>query len=530
MMKQIKKYIRETGGAIMVAFALMAPIVIGSAGMALDYAQAYLVQQRLAQAIDAAALAGAASSTDEDVVEQKVRDFFEKNYSEESLGITFEPEVHIVDGRVQVTGSAYYNTFFLNLIGIEEIDVSAYSEVTRSIGTNIELALVLDVSNSMNSNSKIFDLRDAAQALIDIVVYDNQDEFYSKVAIVPYSVAVNVGSAYAASVRGPTHGPTTSTKSITGITRANPAVVTASNHGFENGDKIYIRNVSGMTQINNNAYTVANKTTNTFQLRNAANTANINSSTYSNYSSGGAIYCMTPSCNYLYFQSPSSTWNNFAISTCVSERTGDYAYTDDPPSTAYVGRVYAASGNPCIGTQILPLTNDKTVLTEYIEDIVASGSTGGQVGVGWGWYLLSPNFSEGLWSDESQPAAYGTENLHKIVVLMTDGEYNSPYCNGVIAADATSGSGSTSDHINCNATNGNSYTQAETMCDAMKESPSNIEIYTIGFRVDDYPRGEELMEYCATDSSHFYTADDGDELQRVFEAIANNVTAVYLSR
>jgi Flp pilus assembly protein TadG len=164
MKKYLKKYIRDNSAAIMVAFALMAPIVIGAAGMALDFAQAYLVQQRLAQAIDASALAAAASSTDEDVIEQKVKDFFEKNYPPARLGVTFEPEVHIVNGKVEVTGHAYYKTFFLTLIGIDSIDINANTEVTRTIGTNIELVLVLDVSGSMNTtpvgadNSKIADL------------------------------------------------------------------------------------------------------------------------------------------------------------------------------------------------------------------------------------------------------------------------------------------------------------------------------------------------------------------------------------
>lgn len=212
----------------------------------------------------------------------------------------------------------------------------------------------------------------------------------------------------------------------------------------------------------------------------------------------------------------------------MTERTGVYAYTDDAPSVSYVGRNYPVPTNSCLPNEILPLTDDEAVLDDYIDDLVASGSTGGQVGVGWGWYLLSPEWD--LWPEESIPAAYGAEKLNKIVVLMTDGEYNSPYCNGVIARDATSGSGSTADHINCDATNGNAYEQAETMCDAMKAEGIDIEIYTIGFRVDAYPRGEQLMEYCATDEEHFYTADDGDELRAVFDAIADNVSSLYLSR
>jgi len=68
---------------------------------------------------------------------------------------------------------------------------------------------------------------------------------------------------------------------ITNITKANPAVVTASSHGFSNGDRIIIRNVSGMTEVNNLVFTVAGATTNTFQL------SGINSTSYTTYTSGG---------------------------------------------------------------------------------------------------------------------------------------------------------------------------------------------------------------------------------------------------
>jgi hypothetical protein len=277
-----------------------------------------------------------------------------------------------------------------------------------------------------------------------------------------------------------------------------------------------------MTQLNNRTFTVANKTTNTFQL------SGVDGRNYSSYRSGGSVYCTTPGCQYYYFLNTSSNSRTFQVSDCVSERTGAEAYTDAGPGVAYVGRNYPGSGNPCLENQIVPLSNDKEALKDYVDDLEASGSTGGQVGVAWGWYLLSPEWD--LWPADSVPAAYGTDKLKKIVVLMTDGEYNSPYCNGVIAQDATDGSGSTSDHINCDATNGNAYAQSEALCDAMKAPGKDIEVYTIGFRVDDYPRGEDLMEYCATDESHFYTADDGAELRRVFDLIANNVSEIYLSQ
>ena len=45
--------------------------------------------------------------------------------------------------------------------------------------------------------------------------------------------------------------------------------------------------------------------------------------------------------------------------------------------------------------------------------------------------MLSPNWAS-LWSSASQPKAYGTADLRKIAILMTDGEYNTQYdTNGV---------------------------------------------------------------------------------------------------
>lgn len=44
-----------------------------------------------------------------------------------------------------------------------------------------------------------------------------------------------------------------------------------------------------MTQLNDNAYTITSTGANTFTLRNADNTANIDSTSYGAYSSGGFV-------------------------------------------------------------------------------------------------------------------------------------------------------------------------------------------------------------------------------------------------
>lgn len=70
---------------------------------------------------------------------------------------------------------------------------------------------------------------------------------------------------------------------IAAITKANPAVVTAKKHGFSNGNLIIIEDVSGMIEVNNVCFAVANATTDTFEL------SGIDSSTYGAWSSGGTV-------------------------------------------------------------------------------------------------------------------------------------------------------------------------------------------------------------------------------------------------
>jgi hypothetical protein len=75
-------------------------------------------------------------------------------------------------------------------------------------------------------------------------------------------------------------------KTISGATAANPVVVTASSHGFVNGNEVFISAVEGMTELNGKYFLVANKATNTFELTDVDGT-NINGSAYTAYSAAG---------------------------------------------------------------------------------------------------------------------------------------------------------------------------------------------------------------------------------------------------
>lgn len=70
---------------------------------------------------------------------------------------------------------------------------------------------------------------------------------------------------------------------LTGVTQANPAVVTTSAaHTFANGEFVTIDGVVGMTELNGNTYVIGNVTATTFEL------VSIDSTAYTAYTSGGS--------------------------------------------------------------------------------------------------------------------------------------------------------------------------------------------------------------------------------------------------
>ena len=212
----------------------------------------------------------------------------------------------------------------------------------------------------------------------------------------------------------------------------------------------------------------------------------------------------------------------------MSERTGTHAYDDTAPSSAPLGYVYPASNNPCVTPAMTPLSSNITALKATIASLVAGGSTAGQLGLAWGWYSIDPNFAY-LWPAASQPKAYTYSNLIKAEVLMTDGDFNTDYCSGVISQDTNgTGSGNDSDHINCNSANGLSAAQATSICSAIKAK--GIILYTVAFDVAGDTAAQTLLSNCATDTSHYFEADSGTDLQAAFQQIGENLQNLRISK
>ena len=444
-LRKLKAFRKNQLGSITQIAAVAAVPMFLSVGAAVDFIRVNYTQTEFAAGLDAAALAAAADTTGKTEAELKV---LAKTYLDHNFGSYEDMEVIDFDlknypDRVEVTGTARIKTSIMALAQIDYVDVSLEAEVIKA-GNSIEIALVLDNTGSMASGTKMSTLKTAAKNFVNTVVWTGSNPYYSKVAIVPYSMGVNVDT-YAEAARGP-------------ITAGTSTIPGSTNFTFTNMN--------------------------------------------------GAI-------------------RTYAISTCVSERIGADAYTDAAVATSKVGRVYPPSTSPCLSSKLLPLTDDKAVLNASIDSMSAVGSTAGHVGVAWGWYAISPN--TGLWTGSSIPAAYGTEHLKKIMILMTDAEYNTNYCNGVRSQSSISGSGSNDTHINCSAPNGSSWTQAKALCAAMKQE--EVEIYTIEFELDaSYPERVDFVQNCAADSAHRYNAANETELNAAFQSIAENLVALRISK
>ena len=136
------------------------------------------------------------------------------------------------------------------------------------------------------------------------------------------------------------------TKTISGATAANPVVITANSHGYLNGDEVYITAVVGMTELNGKYYVIKSKTTNTFELTDV-DSANINGSAYTAYSSAGTVarvYTVTTtfltadipdlqfaqSADVLYVAHPSYTPRKISRTAHTSWTISDIAFTDGP--------------------------------------------------------------------------------------------------------------------------------------------------------------------------------------------------------
>jgi Flp pilus assembly protein TadG len=211
---------------------------------------------------------------------------------------------------------------------------------------------------------------------------------------------------------------------------------------------------------------------------------------------------------------------------CATERKGAYQYSDAGPDVSMVNRDLLLSGfaqqtrtSACPAAAVVPLTADVDALKTEIDHFAASGGTAGHIGIQWGWYMLSRNWS-GVMAASEQPAATNRKKVAKVAILMTDGEFNLSYFDADSVGQVYNDAGKIQTRQ-----------AASKLCAAMREQ--GIEIFTIGFDLNE-KNAKATLQDCASKApqkvQHFYEAADGEELAKAFRKIALNVESLYLTR
>ena len=219
----ISKFHRNDNGSILPIFGLMVLLLVVIGGAAIDVSRAVNAREKLAYAIDAAALSVATdlstSALSNAQIKTRIENSFRANLGDaDFLDDAIDNLSFVVDsnaGTVTVSSSAALSNYFINIpgfgtdgIGPDIFNFGTSAQVNYS-RFDVELSLVVDVTGSMGwtigntSTIRINSLREAAEELVNILLPADAPESDAKVriSIVPYSQGVNLGT-YANKVKG----------------------------------------------------------------------------------------------------------------------------------------------------------------------------------------------------------------------------------------------------------------------------------------------------------------------------------------
>ena len=488
-MKQIKKikqaflkrtscYLRHQAGVVAVAFGLMIPVVVGAVGLSVDMAQAYLVKSRLSSALDAAALAAAATGSDsESEIQDKVDAFMEANYPEGRIGTKVTIDVSLDGDELTVSATARLNTSFMTVFGYDTVDVDAQTIVQREV-RGLEVVMVLDNTGSMSTDNNIGTLKTATANFIEILFESVDDPELVKVGLVPYASSVNVGPyGLGVDLDDDAYGevfvdPPADDEYADYFNGMNP--YTGNNYGIDEDDLEYDPSEKGQWH--------------------------------------GCV---------LAAESPDDTddhegpWEMYRHDYNGHDfyKFNDY-YDDDDPYESTYAEVYNAYYGPnryCPVQPIVPLTSDEQFLLDSTDNMTASGSTLGNFGMAWGYRVISPEepFIEGAEYDDNQ--------WDKVILIMTDGVNT--------MSSVYSAYGRTNEHS----------IDADDLDDRLADTCDNVKaagilVYAVTFDDGVDEDTKDLYRDCASSAANYHDAPTQEDLEDVFEQIARELSNLHIKQ
>jgi Flp pilus assembly protein TadG len=195
----LKRFIRNRDGSVAPMLAIAALPLLGFVGAAVDYSRAASVRTAMQAAADASALMlskNAPTLSDAELLQQATDSFSAMFTHPEARNVHVEAVFQQPENgsfTLRMTASATVNTVFSQVLGRSEIPLSTSSEVLWGI-KRLNLALVLDNTQSMQKNAKMDNLKTAAHNLLATLQNAAKKPDDIKVAIVPFNTDVNAGT------------------------------------------------------------------------------------------------------------------------------------------------------------------------------------------------------------------------------------------------------------------------------------------------------------------------------------------------
>lgn len=551
--RALRRLRADRKGVIAVFVAAGIIPLVAMAGLAVDTTRGYLVKARLNQALDAAALAGGRVFFEPDR-DADVRSFFDANFPNGFLGAELDPLAiaeDVENGRLTVSTSARIPTTFTRVLGFEELSVTARSVVERA-DRGMELVLVMDNTGSMRSSNKIGEMRDAARELIDILYGDRQSVPNFWVGLVPYTATVNVGRQNAGWLAP---GALQLRDYEIGFGEIDEGHCTgdfldaAWNPEWDSTAQACLvgtpipEGVHGATTQSQCENGLGGPGDGPGIWDSATGTCLVTEAwkgcVEARYDPSGAMGDDVTDAPPSVAPFQPYYWPRWRNGDDISQRYNSWLFDEDAFDEIHSGSTSIderegtnTSGNdgrgPNLGCgpAITPWTDQRSVVEAAITEMDAwhRGGTTTNLGLVWGWRLLSPRW-RGLWGEPDLPLDYDEPLMQKVAVILTDGD--NQFFGGMAPSGDTdyTGYGRLSDG-NIGTTNTDTARQslnARTLaiCNAMKAE--GIIIYTITFDVSTNSRGEAIRDtfrQCATTPGHFFDSYGGTGLSQTFRVIA----------
>ena len=183
-----RRFLASQDGSLTILALCLFMLMVMMGGLAVDLMRYEATRTTLQNTLDRATLASASLTQTLDA-QDVVNDYFTKAGMQDHLdGVTVSEGLNF--RNVVADASAATNPYFLHLIGQDGLDANGHSMAEQRV-TNVEIALVLDVSGSM-SGTKLTNLKKAAKEFVDTVLSSDPDNRIS-ITMVPYNAQVNLG-------------------------------------------------------------------------------------------------------------------------------------------------------------------------------------------------------------------------------------------------------------------------------------------------------------------------------------------------